>query len=46
MIPFALAYPLALLPFATLLGALTWMARTPVGHERASGWSDDARSLV
>jgi len=28
MLPIILAYPLALLPFASLAGALTWMAAT------------------
>jgi hypothetical protein len=28
MVPIILAYPLALLPFASLVGALVWMARS------------------
>jgi hypothetical protein len=34
MIPLALAYPLALLPFVALLGALVWMARSTGASER------------
>jgi hypothetical protein len=34
MIPLALAYPLALLPFVALLVVLVWMARSTGAPER------------